>query len=189
MKTCRKCNVEKEFSCFKILLGDRGRQYLKSYCISCDLPSNREIKIESLKQKRANNRKIVAKRRILKRFKRNCYDVCRRRKPAPRRNELIKIVGGSYSKKELFSLYRKQEKKCVYCKACLTEGYHKDHIFPISRGGHNGISNIQLLCPRCNMSKQDKTHEEYIKFLSERNDITMMLVRVDKGDLHEKNTY
>lgn len=41
------------------------------------------------------------------------------------------------------------------CDAVLCDGFHFDHIHPVSRGGDNDPDNIQLLCPRCNLSKRD----------------------------------
>jgi 5-methylcytosine-specific restriction endonuclease McrA len=33
---------------------------------------------------------------------------------------------------------------------------HLDHIVPRSRGGQNDLSNIRILCDRCNLSKGSK---------------------------------
>ncbi len=46
---------------------------------------------------------------------------------------------------------------CAHCKADLSiTKYHKDHIVPISKGGPHVDSNIQLLCPPCNLSKGNR---------------------------------
>ena len=71
------------------------------------------------------------------------------------------VIAGTHSKAEIEVLFRKQRAKCVYCDNWLTEGFHKDHKVPLCRGGRNDIANIQLLCPKCNLSKGSKTHKEY----------------------------
>ena len=52
---------------------------------------------------------------------------------------------------------------------CLEDGAKvlmtKDHIIPKARGGKNHISNMQTMCQQCNVSKGDKSPEEYAEYL------------------------
>jgi 5-methylcytosine-specific restriction endonuclease McrA len=77
------------------------------------------------------------------------------------RYAMTKGASGAHSLTEIALLLGEQSNKCVYCRSDLSGGYHVDHRLPLSRGGANDISNIQLLCPPCNLSKGAKTHEEY----------------------------
>jgi 5-methylcytosine-specific restriction endonuclease McrA len=63
---------------------------------------------------------------------------------------------GFHTATEITGLLQKQKCKCANCKVSLKAGYHADHIMPLARGGSNWISNIQLLCPACNMRKSAK---------------------------------
>ena len=60
--------------------------------------------------------------------------------------------------KEQFEL---QNGKCAYCN-CVLKNKHLDHILPISRGGLHTKNNVHWVCPECNLSKKDKTEEEWI---------------------------
>jgi len=51
---------------------------------------------------------------------------------------------------------------CVYCKLDIKEKYHVDHIVPLAKGGKHEPSNIQILCPSCNVKKWTKSHEEFL---------------------------
>jgi len=57
-------------------------------------------------------------------------------------------------------LYKAQNGLCNGCGSELNES-HLDHVMPLSRGGTNTDDNVQLLCPRCNLSKGTKTMEEW----------------------------
>ena len=60
---------------------------------------------------------------------------------------------GNHTAAELKALHKRQNGKCAYCRALLKKGYHADHIVPLSKGGSNWISNIQLCCASCNVKK------------------------------------
>jgi hypothetical protein len=49
---------------------------------------------------------------------------------------------------------------CQYC-GSKKKPLHCDHIMPISRGGSNDPSNLIAACQRCNLSKHDKTLQEW----------------------------
>lgn len=73
---------------------------------------------------------------------------------AHKRREIIRSVGNlSYDiRGRLMSL---QKGKCIYCRRKMVKS-ELDHIIPLSKGGPNVDSNIQLLCPSCNRSKSAK---------------------------------
>jgi 5-methylcytosine-specific restriction endonuclease McrA len=61
---------------------------------------------------------------------------------------------GKFTKANIDSIRIQQKGKCAYCKIALSKvREHRDHIVPISRGGTNFPSNLQLLCARCNLQK------------------------------------
>ena len=67
-------------------------------------------------------------------------------------------AGGSFTAKDVSFLLKRQRQKCAHawCRASLSSGFHRDHIIPLALGGSNGRRNLQLLCPPCNLRKNDK---------------------------------
>jgi 5-methylcytosine-specific restriction endonuclease McrA len=72
---------------------------------------------------------------------------------------------GKHTAEEVLRLYERQKRRCAVCQVSIADGYHRDHIVALSRGGSNDILNIQLLCKACNLGKHAK---DPVKFMQER---------------------
>ncbi len=82
------------------------------------------------------------------------------------RKKKIILADGTHSIQDVHRIYAMQRGFCAACYKKLNDKeYHVDHIYPLSLGGSNWPSNIQILCPACNMSKGAKAPED---FYSER---------------------
>ena len=53
---------------------------------------------------------------------------------------------------------------CAGCFGDLSQtGFHLDHVMPLALGGAHSDSNIQLLCPHCNLKKHAKHPADFFK--------------------------
>ena len=66
---------------------------------------------------------------------------------------------------DIIDLLAAQKWKCAACRKSLKDGYHVDHVVPLARGGGNGKSNLQMLCPKCNMTKSARDPVEFMQSL------------------------
>lgn len=71
-------------------------------------------------------------------------------------------ASGRHTIKDIRKMYDDQNGECVACKKSILDGYHVDHIKPLAKGGDNWPSNLQLLCPTCNMKKSNMSMEEFM---------------------------
>lgn len=71
--------------------------------------------------------------------------------------------GGSFKVSQIREMKKEQGGICVYCpNTIIGKGNcHIDHILPVALGGSSDISNIQLLCPTCNMRKSAKHPDDW----------------------------
>ena len=96
----------------------------------------REIRVKALRKWREENREA--------------YRIhCRQRR------KLEHDAEGSHTAKDIKALFVAQRGLCL-CGIDLGTSYHVDHIVPLSRGGTDWPTNLQLLCPPCNHSKRNK---------------------------------
>ena len=70
---------------------------------------------------------------------------------------------GRYTQEDVIFLISMQRGKCACCRESIAVKYHVDHIVPLSAGGSNYRSNLQLLCPSCNLQKSNKNPIEFMQ--------------------------
>ncbi len=82
-----------------------------------------------------------------------------------RRRARITKNGGNCTTTELTDLYTQQEGRCGFCGIpvfyAIKGDVHLEHMTPLSRGGTNDITNLVFSCSNCNLSKHDKTVDEW----------------------------
>lgn len=83
------------------------------------------------------------------------------RKSIRRRVEREHSAPGHHTEKDIKHQYEAQRGKCYYCGCDLGGTYHTDHVIPLVRGGSNGMENIVVACPACNMAKGSKLPTEW----------------------------
>jgi 5-methylcytosine-specific restriction endonuclease McrA len=79
---------------------------------------------------------------------------------ARRRRAKVKGAEGSHTADDVLKILESQRRRCATCNKKLSDSgkakYHIDHVMPLSKGGTNWPSNLQMLCPSCNLKKNDK---------------------------------
>jgi DNA-directed RNA polymerase subunit RPC12/RpoP len=71
------------------------------------------------------------------------------------RNKKIRRRGaeGTHTLEDIDRLFKAQRYKCAECGKSVRKSHHVDHITPLAKGGTNWATNLQILCPACNMEK------------------------------------
>lgn len=81
---------------------------------------------------------------------------------ASKRRALIEDIPGEHISTDILFLGYLQNGCCMVCYESIIDGYHVDHVTPVSKEGSNFPENLQLLCARCNLSKNDKLMEVWL---------------------------
>lgn len=115
--------------------------------------NNIEKRKDNTKRCRANNIDYYSDYR--KRYREEKADLIRALNT--KRRAAKRGAPGKYTPEDIANIVKAQRNKCAYCRCSLARAKrHIDHIVPLSRGGTNWPSNIQLTCDKCNLSKNSK---------------------------------
>lgn len=64
------------------------------------------------------------------------------------------------------TVYAKYNGHCALCgKPVKFKRITIDHKIPLSRGGNNDVSNLQIACYQCNMSKSNMMENEWLDMI------------------------
>lgn len=101
------------------------------------------------------------------------YSAWRRDNPDKRaandrnRRARTRSAEGKHTAADVSAIFEAQRGLCANCQTKLFKSgkqkYHVDHIMPLALCGSNWPSNLQCLCPTCNLSKGAKHPDEWAK--------------------------
>jgi 5-methylcytosine-specific restriction endonuclease McrA len=183
MKKCTTCNVSYDISFFN--KDKQKKDGLNPRCKECSRSWNKknkervseynklyyekniEYQLSRAEKYREENRELLIekKKKWNLKNKDKSYKYRKDRSEiyaAHARNRRARIMnnGGTHTAKDIEAIMNKQCGCCAFCKSKLKK-YHVDHIYPLAKGGSNAPENLQVLCPKCNMSKNDSDPIEY----------------------------
>jgi 5-methylcytosine-specific restriction endonuclease McrA len=62
----------------------------------------------------------------------------------------------------------KRTVSCYWCrKRIKTSAAHVDHVVPLSKGGEHSVDNLCVSCEKCNLTKQAKLPEDFVKTMKQ----------------------
>lgn len=177
MKECTLCNVSKPLEEFNRKKSSKDGR--RARCRDCEkkLDKERRATPEYQAMKRAywdtdrykalraaeyqRNRETIraAQAEYRKKYRQRPEVVeARRVENHNRRNRL----SGTLPKDCLAQLIEKFGERCMNPNCTTTDApLTIDHVVPVSMGGDNSMSNVQILCARCNESKGNRSEADY----------------------------
>ena len=166
MKTCTKCEIEKDESQFRKPASKRCMQCEKETILTRILKyQNTDIGLENLDTTLEN---IITKTK----YASSTYEL-----PLDKAISLVKEGRAHVYKPDM--IYRNDidskdswivkylvfERDLNLCHYCGEKGDTVDHIVPESKGGKYIETNLVCCCSNCNSDKSDMDYEEYMKYI------------------------
>lgn len=157
-KRCPRCKQTKPTSEFG--KDRRNKDGLNLYCRSCKKQYNDEQKSYRLtyyknyhQAHREEEREYSSAYR--KNHPENCRKLCANYRAAVNKNK------GTISTVDMICCLEFFHYECAYSGVPLTDGYHLDHITPVSKRGENNIHNIVPCLPIINLQKATRDFETW----------------------------
>ena len=179
-KHCRKCGQDKPHS--EMVTESQNLDGVTSRCKSCDRIAGRARRAKNPDLARERARAFYARHRDKVRQERQRYyeenkgkaraavKEWKKKKPQAakiyRNNRRAREAGcdlKSIPHDFEMTLLSRQKWRCACCSKSLKSGWHVDHIMPLALGGPHETSNLQLLCPPCNLSKGSRHPIDFMK--------------------------
>lgn len=128
------------------------REYRRNYYLSQITKSDRPCR--SCGNQRSIGEKkycVACKDKALREAWKAGHKACKNRRKARLRGN-----GGTFTGTQFKELCERFGNRCLACGVVVVD-LTVDHVIPLSKGGSNGIENIQPLCHGCNVKKSDQT--------------------------------
>lgn len=184
-KKAKELGLSKYFTGKPCLRGHVAERYSRcGKCTECQSlylekyrKNNREKYLASLRGYHQRNRERVLSRQrsyyqenaeLMRERARNYFrenPEVKRRHERKRRSQKLNAqdLGYKFCEKSALRLQRGRCANCYEKVGVNRKKYHVDHIVPLSRGGSNDPTNLQILCVECNLRKSAKDPIEWAR--------------------------
>lgn len=150
---------------------ENNKDHISAYMVNYQIENKDRIKAYKANNKdriasataqyRASRKELIAKQRAAWKAANPEIHAAHSRN----RRARLSSAEGRHTASDVLAIFERQRGLCASCNIKLLKSgankYHVDHIIPLVRGGSNWPSNLQCLCPTCNLSKHAKDPVEW----------------------------
>ena len=98
-----------------------------------------------------------------------------------------RMLDAPVSRSLRFAVLEASDRRCALCGATAKERpLDVDHIVPRSKGGRTEITNLQVLCSRCNRAKRDTSTQDYRETAFSESEADCLFCTLDPSTVVEE---